>query len=312
MTKNPFFGKDILTADQFDEEKLDYIMKSAGEMEEIVKKKGATDILRGRIMTALFYEASSRTFGSFITAMQRLGGGFIPLQGVTYSSVSKGETLPDTVRTFASYSDIIVIRHPEVGSAKIAAEFSDKPVVNAGDGVGEHPSQALLDTYTITKRFKTAEGLTVAVVGDLLNGRTIHSLLKLLSLYKKVHIYLVSPEILKLPEELSKKIQTRGVKVTETETLAEALPHSDVLYITRVQKERFTDLGTYEKVKHYYILTPEIMRKAKKTAIVMHPFPRVGEISMEVDLDPRALYITEQMRNGLYVRMALLASILKQ
>ncbi len=310
MIKNPFFGKDILTADQFDSEKLEFIMETARQMEPIVNENGSVDILKGKIMTALFYEASSRTFGSFVTAIQRLGGGFIPLQGVTYSSVSKGETLPDTVRTFSSYSDIIVIRHPEVGSAKIAAEFSDKPVINAGDGVGEHPSQALLDYYTITKRFGKLEGLTVAVVGDLLNGRTIHSLLKLISLNKNVHVYLVSPQILQLPDELARAVKERGLKITETEKLDEALPVADVLYITRVQKERFTDLGTYEKVKHYYILTPEIMRKAKKTAIVMHPFPRVGEISMEVDLDPRALYITEQMRNGLYVRMALLKSIL--
>lgn len=310
MTENPFFGKDILTADQFDTDTLEYIISRTREMEKVVKEKGSIDTLKGKILTALFYEPSSRTFGSFVSAAQRLGGGFIPLQGVTYSSVSKGETLADTVRTFASYSDIIAIRHPEVGSAKIAAEFSDKPVINAGDGVGEHPSQALLDFYTIIKRFKKVEGLTIAVVGDLLNGRTIHSLLKLLSLYKNLHVHLVSPEILRLPEELSKTIRQRGVKVTETEKLDDVLPIADVLYITRVQKERFTDLGTYEKVKHYYVLTREVLRRAKKTAVVMHPFPRVGEISMEVDLDPRALYITEQMRNGMYVRMALLASIL--
>jgi aspartate carbamoyltransferase len=247
--------------------------------------------------------------GSFLLLVH-LGGGFVPLQGVSYSSVSKGETLPDTVRTFASYSDIVVIRHPEVGAAKIAAEFCDKPVINAGDGVGEHPTQALLDFFTITKHFGDLNGVHIAMVGDLLNGRTIHSLLKLVSLYKGVTIHLVSPQLLRLPQELLEKVQKRGVTITQTEKLDDLLPISDVLYITRVQKERFTDLESYEQVKHYYVITPEIMKRAKKTAIVMHPFPRVGEIAMDVDLDPRALYIREQMRNGMFVRMALLKLVL--
>lgn len=312
MTKtNPLYLKDILSADQFDTDALSYLTKQAATMEKIVNTKGATDVLRGKIMTALFYEASSRTFGSFVTAMQRLGGGFVPLQGVTYSSVSKGETLPDTVRTFASFSDVVVLRHPEVGSAQIAAEFSDKPVINAGDGVGEHPTQALLDFYTITKTFGSVRGLTITMVGDLLNGRTIHSLLRLVSLYPKVTVHLVSPDILKLPAELTSMARKRHVTLTETETLDDVLPVSDVLYITRVQKERFTDLASYERVKHYYVITPKVLSRAKKTAIVMHPFPRVGEISLDVDLDPRALYIREQIKNGLYMRMAILKSILK-
>ncbi len=310
MQTNTLFKQDILSADQFDVGLLDLVIAETKAMETIVETKGATDILHGKIMTALFYEASSRTFSSFITAMQRLGGGFVPLQGVSYSSVSKGETLPDTVRTFASYSDIVVIRHPEVGAAKIAAEFCDKPVVNAGDGVGEHPTQALLDFYTITKHFGNLNGVHIAMVGDLLNGRTIHSLLKLVSLYKGVTIHLVSPQLLRLPQELLEKVQKRGITITQTEKLDELLPIADVLYITRVQKERFTDLESYEQVKHYYVITPEIMKKAKKTAIVMHPFPRVGEIAMDVDLDPRALYIREQMRNGMFVRMALLKLVL--
>src|SRR3990172_8730348 len=199
------FGQDVLTAGQFDKPLLESVIVEARKMEKIVSTKGATDVLKGRIMTALFYEPSSRTFGSFVTAIQRLGGGFIPLQGVTYSSVSKGETLPDTVRTFASFSDVIVLRHPEVGSAKIAAEFCDKPVINAGDGVGEHPTQALLDFYTIIKRFGKIDGLTITMVGDLLNGRTIHSLIKLVSLYSSVKINLVSPEILMLPDVIKAK-----------------------------------------------------------------------------------------------------------
>lgn len=310
MQTNTLFQQDILSADQFDVRLLDLVIAETKKMENIVETKGATDILHGKIMTALFYEASSRTFSSFITAMQRLGGGFVPLQGVSYSSVSKGETLPDTVRTFASYSDLVVIRHPEVGAAKIAAEFSDKPVINAGDGVGEHPTQALLDFFTINKHFGDLQGIHIAMVGDLLNGRTIHSLLKLVSLYKGVTIHLVSPQLLRLPQELLEKIRKRGITITQTEKLDDLLPLADVLYITRVQKERFTDLESYEQVKHYYIITPEIMKRAKKTAIVMHPFPRVGEIAMDVDLDPRALYIREQMRNGMFVRMALLKLVL--
>ena len=174
MKKSLLFGEDIISADQFDKEKLISIINLSIKMEKLVQRKGSTDALKGKIVTALFYEPSSRTFGSFLAATQRLGGGVIPIQGVTYSSVSKGETLPDTIRTFASYSDLIVLRHPEVGSAKIAAEFCNKPIINAGDGVGEHPTQALLDYFTISKKFKVIDKITVTMVGYLLNGRTNH------------------------------------------------------------------------------------------------------------------------------------------
>jgi aspartate carbamoyltransferase catalytic subunit len=308
--ENTFYLKDILTVDQFNLSDIETIFNQTKKIKQIVTRDGSVDLLKGKIMTALFYEPSSRTFASFITAMQRLGGGFVPLQGVAYSSVSKGETLPDTVRTFASYSDIIVIRHPEVGSAKIAAEFSDKPVINAGDGVGEHPTQALLDLFTINEHFPSLKELNVTMVGDLLNGRTVHSLSKLLALYKKITINLVSPTILKLPIELINYLIKSGITVNQSEGLDEVLKQTDVLYVTRVQKERFTDLTSYEKLKHKYIISPEIVRKMKQTAIVMHPFPRVGEITMDVDLDKRAIYIREQMVNGMYVRMALLSLIL--
>lgn len=307
---NTLFGKDIITASQFDKRQLDLILATAEKMRQLVGNKGGSNLLQGKLMTALFYEPSSRTFGSFVAAMQRLGGSFIPLQGVVYSSVAKGETLPDTVRTFASYSDVVVIRHPEVGSARIAAEFSDKPVINAGDGVGEHPTQALLDYYTIRRHFKQLSGLTVTMVGDLLNGRTIHSLARLLSLYTPITFNLVSPGILTLPQELIRVLEERQVNIVELERWDTVLRETDVLYVTRVQKERFTDLTTYEKLKHAYIVDGEIIKKLKRTAIVMHPFPRVGEISMEVDLDPRAVYIREQMANGMYIRMALLKLIL--
>lgn len=310
MATNPLYQKDILSADQFDRPILDLVTTQAEAMKKIVEIKGKIDLLSGKVITALFYEPSSRTFGSFITAAQRLGAGFIPLQGVVYSSVSKGETLPDTVRTFASYSDMVVLRHPEVGSAKIAAEFSDKPVINAGDGVGEHPTQALLDYFTIRHHFGNMEKLTVALIGDLLNGRTIHSLIRLLMLYPNVIIHLVAPNILKLPEELTRRVKERKITIVEHENLEEVVPEADVLYVTRVQKERFTDLETYERVKHYYMVTPQTLKKAKKKAVIMHPFPRAGEIGMDVDLDPRAIYIKEQIPNGLYVRMAVLALVL--
>ncbi len=310
MLKNNFFQQDILTADQFTHEDLQLVREYGKKMRKLVESKGSTDILKGKLMTALFYEPSSRTFGSFVAAMQRLGGSFIPLQGVSYSSVSKGETLPDTVRTFACYSDVVVIRHPDLGSARIAADFSEKPVINAGDGVGEHPSQALLDFFTISDHFSSPEGLTITMVGDLLNGRTIHSLSKLLSQYKSIKINYVSPDILRLPSGLQEKLRSRGVTIHESETLDDVLKDTDVLYVTRVQKERFTDLDLYEKLKHHYIITPTLIKKLKKTAIIMHPLPRVGEITMDVDLDKRAVYITEQMRNGMYVRMALLSLVL--
>lgn len=310
MSTNNFYQQDILSVDQFSSGDLKMILDLARHMQQMVEKKGSTDILKGKMMTALFYEPSSRTFGSFVAAIQRLGGGFIPLQGVSYSSVQKGETLVDTVRTFASYSDVVVLRHPEVGSAKLAAEFCDKPLINAGDGVGEHPTQALLDLFTINNHFKGLKGLTLTLVGDLLNGRTVHSLTKLVSLYAPLTINLVSPTILALPQVIIRKLKDAGVTLSEHEEIDEVLPNTDVLYITRVQKERFTDLDLYESIKHRYVITPTVIKPMKKNAIIMHPFPRVGEIDLAVDSDPRALYIGEQMRNGMYMRMALLAATL--
>ncbi len=307
---NTLLGKDILSVDQFQVSDLELVVAKAREMREIVQKDGGCDVLKNKVMTALFYEPSSRTFGSFITAMQRLGGGIVPIQGVQYSSVSKGETLADTVRTFGSFSDVVVIRHPEVGSARIAAEFCDKPVVNAGDGVGEHPTQALLDFFTILDTFGSVEKLRVTLVGDLLNGRTVHSLVKLLSLFPTVILNLISPDLLKMPKELVHKLTDRGVCFVESETLDEVIGATDVLYVTRVQKERFTDLESYEKLKHHYVITGDVAKKLPKKSIILHPFPRVGEIALEVDLDPRAVYINSQMTNGMYVRMALLSLIL--
>lgn len=308
--KNNFIGQDILSVEQFSRKDLDFLFKLAGKMKKIVERRGGIKILTGKVMTALFYEPSSRTFGSFVAAMQRLGGGVIPLQGMVYSSVAKGESLPDTVRTFECYSEVIVIRHPEVGSAKIAAQAAQVPVINAGDGVGEHPTQALLDLFTIINNLGKLDGLEVAMVGDLLNGRTVHSLSKILAKMDKVCLTFVSPRLLKLPQEIKDHLTGKKIKIKETESLDEAVKTADVVYMTRVQKERFTDLAEYEKVKDSYIMTPEVLSRAKKKMLLMHPLPRVGEISPEVDKDARSVYLSHQMRSGLYIRMALLAAVL--
>jgi aspartate carbamoyltransferase len=240
--------------------------------------------------------------------MERLGGSVIPINQVTFSSVSKGESLPDTVRTLECYADVIVLRHPEVGSAALAAKYARKPVLNAGDGIGEHPTQALLDTLTIKEELGHIDGLTVTMLGDLKNGRTIHSLARLLSLYK-VKLNYVAPDILRMPEELITELSAKGVDQVEASSLDAVLPETDVLYVTRVQKERFVDLADYDKVAGAYVIDPDVMKNAKERMIVMHPLPRVTEISMEFDDDPRAAYF-RQMEYGLYIRMALLAMVL--
>lgn len=310
MSKNPFHHKDILSADQFTVPDIEIVVAKTKEMHELVISQGGSDILKGKIMTALFYEPSSRTFGSFVAAMQRLGGGIIPLQGVVYSSVAKGESLPDTVRTFASFSDIIVLRHPTVGASHTAADATEKPVINAGDGPGEHPTQALLDFFTIIDHFGRIDGLTITLVGDLKNGRTVHSLLTLLSLYDPKVVNLVSPSVLPMPADRLQKAKQTGIHLTEADRLDDVLTTTDVLYVTRVQKERFTDLDVYERVKNSYVITADMMKRLNKDAILMHPFPRVGEIATEVDSDSRAVYLTQQIPNGMYVRMALLSLVL--
>ena len=240
--------------------------------------------------------------------MERLGGSVIPINEVKYSSVSKGESLVDTVRTLECYADVIVLRHPEVGSAAIAAKAARKPVINAGDGIGEHPTQALLDAFTIREELGHLDGLTVTLLGDLKHGRTVHSLSRLLSLYK-IKLNYVAPEILRMPPALIEELNAKKVEQAEYTTLDACLPETDVLYVTRVQKERFTDEAVYESVKGAYVIDPKVLKVAKERMIVMHPLPRVGEISMEVDDDPRAAYF-RQMEYGLYVRMALLAMVL--
>ncbi|MCL4834551.1 MAG: aspartate carbamoyltransferase [Caldilineaceae bacterium] len=303
-----FAGQDILSVSQFDRTKLEYVFGVAHEMRVLVERFGGADLLQGKILANLFYEPSTRTSSSFMAAMMRLGGQVIPINNVQYSSVSKGESLPDTIRTLESYSDVIVIRHPEMGAAATAAYYAAKPVINAGDGVGEHPTQALLDLFTIVEELKKVDGLTVTMVGDLKYGRTVHSLTKLLVNYN-VTFRFVSPEILRMPDDVLDVVRGTGHSFEEVESLPDAIAESDVLYVTRVQKERFTDLAAYDRVKDLYVVDEELLTQAKEQMIVMHPLPRVGEISYGVDDDPRAAYF-RQMRNGMYIRMALLASVL--
>ena len=305
---SPWYGKDIVSVRQFNRQDLEYIFAVAHEMRVMVERIGTFDLLKGKILANLFYEPSTRTSSSFTAAMERLGGSVIPINEVKYSSVSKGESLPDTVRTLECYADVIVIRHPEVGSASLAAKYAKKPVINAGDGVGEHPTQALLDSLTIKEELGYIDGLTITMLGDLKFGRTVHSLARLLSLYK-VKLNYISPEVLRMPPEIIAELEALGIEQNEYTQVDQILPDTDVLYVTRVQKERFSALEEYEKVAGAYVIDPEMMEIAKERMIVMHPLPRVTEISMDFDDDPRASYF-RQMEYGLYVRMALLAIVL--
>lgn len=302
------YGQHILSVKQFSREDVEAIFVIAEEMRTMVERVGTFDLLKGKLLANLFYEPSTRTSSSFTAAMERLGGSVIPISEVRYSSVSKGESLPDTVRTLECYSDVIVLRHPEVGAAATAARYVRKPIINAGDGIGEHPTQALLDLFTIREELGAMDGLTVTMLGDLKNGRTVHSLSRLLAHYK-ARINFVSPESLRMPTEIMNELSARGMPLSEHRQLDVVLPNTDVLYVTRVQKERFASEEEYNALKDAYVITPDTLKAAKQRMIIMHPLPRVGEISMDVDDDPRAAYF-RQMEYGLYVRMALLAMVL--
>lgn len=303
-----FYGQDILSITQFSRDDLEYLFRVAQAMRTVVTHVGSVDLLKGKVLANLFYEPSTRTSSSFIAAMQRLGGGVIPINEVRYSSVAKGESLIDTVRTLECYADVIVLRHSEMGAAARAVKVSERPIINGGDGIGEHPTQALLDLFTIQQEFDDVDGLTVTMVGDLKHGRTVHSLARLLSLFN-VRINYVSPEIVSMPVEIKEELFLKGVEQREFDSIEEVIEMSDVLYVTRIQKERFLNLNEYESVKDAFVVTPDLMTRAKKSAVLMHPLPRVGEIHEAVDADPRAAYF-RQMKCGLYVRMALLAMVL--
>ncbi len=274
-------------------------------MEKVVEKGGNT-LLKGKILASLFYEPSTRTRLSFEAAMNRLGGGVISAEGMQFSSMYKGETIEDTIRMAGQYADIIVMRHPEKGSADKAAAVSPIPFINAGDGPAQHPTQGLLDLFTIKKEKGKLDGIHITMVGDLKFGRTVHSLSFLLGLYKDVKFTLVSPPELKMPEKVVSFYKDKNIEFEETDDLNKGLD-ADIVYMTRVQSERFEDKAEYERLKLKYILTADHVKGRDIT--VMHPLPRVGEISEDVDLLPNAAYF-RQARNGIPVRMALLAMLL--
>ncbi len=301
-------GKDILHGNQFSKEDIEAILKAGSHFEEELKKKDQVSLLKGKILATLFYEPSTRTRLSFEAAMQRLGGGVVSMGAVESSSVAKGESLADTVRTVAQYADAIVIRHPKIGSAKEAADAVSIPVLNAGDGAGQHPTQALLDIYTIKKELGSLNHLKIALAGDLKNGRTVHALVEVLSLFG-AKLYLVSPDLLRMPEEITARLKQKGVEVIETPDMKLAAKNSDLIYMTRIQKERFTDLSEYEKVKGSYVIDENFLKEINKKIVILHPLPRVNEISPAVDEFPGAAYF-RQVRNGVYIRMALLAMVM--
>ena len=301
---------DIHSASQFAGGDLDRLFTLADRMRTLVDRDGGTDLLDHRQLATVFHEPSTRTASSFVAAMQRLGGDVIPLlQGAEATSAKKGESLRDTIRALSQYADGIVLRHPQPGSAIDAAEAASVPLLNAGDGSREHPTQALLDVYTMVDQLGSLDGKTVALAGDLKYGRTVHSLATLLTLFD-VDLQLVSPTALALGNEHLADLDEANIRYERAETLEPALDRADVLYMTRIQRERFDDPAEYDRLAGTYEIDAASMDRLGDDAILMHPLPRVGEIAPEVDDDPRAVYF-EQVRNGLFVRMALLADILR-
>jgi len=298
--------KHIIVSQQFDQKSLANIFKLATSLE---KKKDNS--LENKIMASLFYEPSTRTRFSFESAMMRLGGKVITTENAKeFSSAAKGETLEDSIRVISMYADVIVLRHSEKGASKRASLVSNAPVINAGDGTGQHPTQALLDLYTIQRELKKLNGISIALIGDLKNGRTVRSLAYLLGKYKNIKIYLVSPKDLRIGNDIKEYLVKHKIDYEETEDLLSIINIIDVAYQTRIQKERFKSIKEYNKFKGCYKIDLEITNKMKQKSIIMHPLPRVDEISPEVDDSPKAVYF-KQAYYGLLIRMALLKTVLK-
>jgi aspartate carbamoyltransferase catalytic subunit len=300
-------GRHFIEPGDFTVEELETLFSLTERIEK--DESYLRDSCRGRLLAALFFEPSTRTRLSFEAAMQRLGGSCLGFADPASSSASKGESLADTIRVVSSYADVIVMRSPKEGAALLAGRFSSVPVINAGDGGHHHPTQTLTDLVTIKRLLGTCEGLTVGFCGDLKFGRTVHSLAEALTRYPGVQFVFVSPKELSVPAYLKDMLDKKNILCTETDRLEKVIESLDVLYMTRVQRERFLNEEEYLRLKDSYILTPEKMRLARDKMIVLHPLPRVNEIAVEVDSDPRAAYFI-QARYGMYVRMALLASIL--
>jgi len=301
-------GRDILDGAQFTREEIEHIMAAADSMRKQLQDKPALDLMRGNILATLFFEPSTRTRLSFETAMHRLGGNVIGFSSAESSSTSKGETLADTIRTVDQYADIIAMRHPQIGSAKEAAAVANAPILNGGDGAGQHPTQALLDLYTVWQERGKVDGTTIVLCGDLKNGRTVHAGVEVYKHYG-CKLILVAPEQLKMPADIITRLRDHGVQVEETTSLETALVKADVLYMTRIQKERFADPAEYERLKGSYVLTREMVERIKPDVTVLHPLPRVNEITTDVDSLSNAAYF-RQMRNGVFIRMALIALVM--
>ena len=300
-------AKDVLRADQFSKEEIATILDLAAEYERALDAHRTLDVMNGQVLSTLFFEPSTRTRLSFETAMLRLGGTVVSVSEAKSTSASKGESLHDTIKTVEGYADVIVLRHPQIGAAAEAAAATDRPVLNAGDGAGQHPTQSLLDLYTITKETGRIDGLTVALAGDLRNGRTVHSLALLLANYD-VRFVFIAPPALRMPDAICDELGRRGVQIQQTDDLASGIAAADVVYMTRIQRERFDDPAEYDRLKDSYVLTRELVESAKDGIVVMHPLPRVNEIATDVDGYEKAAYF-RQAANGVPVRMALLALV---
>jgi len=300
-------NRDVVSIKDFSKKEIEHILTYAKKMVPYAKGEKYTDILKGKILSSLFFEPSTRTRLSFESAMHRLGGRVIGFAEPSATSQKKGESLADTIRMADAYSDIIVIRHPQEGAARLAAMFAESPIINAGDGAGRHPTQCLLDLFTILTEKKNIKGNKIVLLGDLKYGRTVHSLAYALSLFG-AELTFVSPETLKMPKEVINECKEFGGEPTSTANLEKAVKDADVLYVTRIQKERFPDAEEYNRVVGTYKIDTELLTLAKKDLIIMHPLPRVTEIDPEVDKTLHALYF-KQAFNGIPVRMALLSLI---
>lgn len=303
-----FKGADILAAKQFNRGDIETVLALAKKLEPFAKKQKSGDLLDGKILAALFYEPSTRTRLSFETAMLRLGGRVISAVGMENSSLIKGETLQDTGKVVSNFADVIAMRHPEDFSVERLAEGANIPVINAGDGSNEHPSQSLLDLFTMQKECGKIDGLTIAMVGDLKFGRTVHSLSQMLSHFDCELIF-VAPDSLKMPEAVCRMLKEKNVSYKETKDMHEAMKWADVLYMTRIQQERFSDIQDYEKHRGEYILTRDLVEEHKSKLVIMHPLPRIWEITADCDELAGSAYF-RQVGNGVAVRMALLALVL--
>jgi len=306
--KQGFDGRDIISIKDLSKADINHIMNVAEEMLPIARGEKKSSLLNGKILATLFFEPSTRTRLSFESAMNRLGGNVVGFATSKATSAEKGETLADTIKMADAYSDVIVLRHPNEGAARLASGFSSKPVINAGDGAGQHPTQTLLDLFTIKTEKKRIKGNNIVLVGDLKYGRTAHSLTYALAMFNATLTF-VAPETLQMPKEILSYLKESGVEFRQSSSLENVVPDADVLYVTRIQKERFPDPEEYAKVAGIYRVDPEMLSNAKKDMIIMHPLPRVDEIVPEVDKTGHALYF-KQAFNGVPVRMALLSLVL--